>query len=456
MSTVTETYEQTRQRHVQRFGEFMLAAVARLELPADALATHRTERLRETIAYAKAHSPWHRERLAGVDPDTVTEADLVRVEPMTKDDLMANFDAIVTDDRVTLDAVEQHIAGLTSDAYFQGYLHAVASGGSSGRRGVFVWGWDAWAEGYAAGPRYLAQAMMRDPDGLGVPGPMATVTAGNAMHITVAMSQTFSEVVSFPITSPLAEVVAGLNRVQPRVLFGYASAICELLEEVRAGRLEIQPAAVIQAGEPLLPQVRQAIADTWGARVANIWGTSEFGGTGSGCLYGDGIHLHDDLLVYEFIDEDGRPVTPGERAAKAFITNLYNPVMPLIRYELTDEVVLVDGPCPCGSAHRRVADIQGRLDDGFIYQDGSRVHPHVFRSALTRTRGVTEYRVLQTADGATVEIRAGSEVDVADLAARLTDGVRSAGVPNAHVVVARVDSFPRTETGKVRRFVPLG
>ena len=64
---------------------------------------------------------------------------------MTKSDLMAHFDEIVADPRVTLDFVNAHLAGLTSDAYFLDEFHALASGGSSGMRGVFVWGWDAWA-----------------------------------------------------------------------------------------------------------------------------------------------------------------------------------------------------------------------------------------------------------------------------------------------------------------------
>ena len=54
-----------------------------------------------------------------------------------------------------------------------------------------------------------------------------------------------------------------------------------------------------------------------------------------------------------------------------------NTLQPLIRYEITDQVVLLNQACSCGSAHRRVADIQGRLDDEFAYDDGMRVHPRM-------------------------------------------------------------------------------
>jgi phenylacetate-CoA ligase len=89
--------------------------------------------------------PWHRKRLQHVDLDSLGEASLAALPTMTKDDLMANFDEIVTDDRLRLDVVEDHLERLTgADAYLFGRYHAGASSGSTGRRGVFVYDWDGW------------------------------------------------------------------------------------------------------------------------------------------------------------------------------------------------------------------------------------------------------------------------------------------------------------------------
>ena len=93
---------------------------------------------------------------------------------------------------------------------------------------------------------------------------------------------------------------------------------------------------------------------------------SEGGGVGIPCEHARS-HLSDDLLIVEPVDEDGLPVAPGERSAKVYLTNLFNRALPLIRYEITDEVTIAAEPCPCGSAHRCVSDIQGRLDDAFVY-----------------------------------------------------------------------------------------
>jgi hypothetical protein len=49
--------------------------------------------MRIRLSTAKARSPWHRERLRHVDAEGFTEADLESLPAMTKDDLMAKFDA---------------------------------------------------------------------------------------------------------------------------------------------------------------------------------------------------------------------------------------------------------------------------------------------------------------------------------------------------------------------------
>ena len=143
------SYEELRQRHVAELASIFPEWVQRLRWPAERLHEERQRRLRELLRVALASSPWHRERLDGVDPETFTEDDLPRLPAMTRDDLMANWDAIVTDRRLTLALVERHLAGLTSDAYLFDEVHAIASGGSTGRRGVYVHGWRAWAEEWA-------------------------------------------------------------------------------------------------------------------------------------------------------------------------------------------------------------------------------------------------------------------------------------------------------------------
>ena len=454
-----EPYETARQRHIEHLLPQIGAHFERVAWPAERLHEERTARLRELIGTAVQRSPWHRGRLGDLDLTTLDAGDLRHLPVMTKDDLMGNFDAIVTDPEVRLADANAHIAKLDGDEYFRDELHAVASGGSSGLRGVFVWGWDAWATVQLTAMRRSLLDRIGDPELASRPLVVMVVAAENATHFTSALSETFAtgavETHRFRVGLPLDEVVAGLNSVAGDNLATYPSMLGRLIGEARAGRLRIQPRRILTMAEPLLSETRQAAEEAWQAPVANMWGTSEAGVTAIGCFKGTGMHLTDDLVIVEAVDADGDPVPAGVRSHKVYVTNLFNPLMPLIRYEISDEVTLLDEPCACGSAHQRIADIEGRNDDTFVYGDGVSVHPHLFRSILGREAAVCEYQVQQTRAGAEIMVCADGPVDVEGLEHTLQEALARSGCSEPAVTVTAVESIPRLATGKLKRFLTL-
>ncbi len=432
--------------------------IERLDWSADRLAAHRQQKLRAIIAHAVVGSPWHRERLAGVDLLRLDEDTLRGLPTMTKGDLMGNFDWIASDPRLSLARVNAHFETVEENGYLFDRYTAITSGGSSGERGVFLYDWAGWATAWLGCFRYLLRATQSDPELAARPVKIAWVMAGHFTHATAALGRTFANpnVIShsFPVTLPVDEIVAGLNEVQPDFVNAYPSALHLLSFEAQAGRLRISPRRVQSAAEPLLPEIRAAAEAAWGVRVGNLYGTSEGGGVATPCDERR-THLSEDLMILEPVDADGRPVAPGEPAAKVYLTNLYNRALPLIRYELTDEVTILRERCPCGSAHRCVVDIQGRLDDTFFY-DGHPVHPHVFRTALGRRGRIVEYQVRQTPAGADIAVRCQAPVDLDELAREIEDGLLRLDLEAPEVTVEAVAQLERT-TGpaKLRRFVPL-
>ena len=103
--------------------------IERLDWPADRLALHRAQRLRDLVREAIGRSPWHRERLAGVDVTRLDDDGLCELPPMTKADLMDNFDRIATDERLSLGAVNDHLETVTTGSYLLDRYTAVTSGG---------------------------------------------------------------------------------------------------------------------------------------------------------------------------------------------------------------------------------------------------------------------------------------------------------------------------------------
>jgi len=364
----------------------------------------------------------------------------------------------VTDQRLSLQLVNAHLATVSTGSYLLDRYTAVTSAGSSGERGVFVYDWDGWATFWLGLFRQLLRAKLRAPELVSRPVVMATVMASHFTHATAAMSRTFTGPHftnhRFPVTLPTDEIVAGLNAVQPDFLLAYPSALHVLSFEADAGRLRIAPRRVLSGGEPLLPEIRAAAEAAWGVRVGNWYGSSEGGGMGVACDQA-GTHLSDDLLIVEPVDERGHPVGQGQRSAKMYLTNLYNHALPLIRYEVTDEVTVLDEPCACGSAMRCVGDVQGRLDDVFEYAE-RRIHPHIFRSALGRHPAIVEYQARQTSDGAHIAVRCQSAAQLDMLPQQLEEALCDLGIERPQITIETVERLDRPPgAAKLKRFVPL-
>jgi len=161
--------------------------------------------------------------------------------------------------------------------------------------------------------------------------------------------------------------------------------------------------------------------------------------------------------VVEPVKAEARPVPPGVRASKLFLTNLFNTTLPLIRYEIRDQVTLIDEPCSCGSTFRRVEDIEGRLYDVFTYEGGITIHPYVILSAIDRYPSVVEFQVRQTAHGVSILLVANDgSVKVQQIESDVQKNLMRAGLHGAEVSANIVEGLERTAgVAKLRRFIPL-
>lgn len=462
-----QRYETLRARHLDASTSAIGAAFQRLRWSAQALGEERGKRLQALIAHARQHSPWHARRLADVDPLQVNEQTLSALPTMSKDDLMSNFDEIVTDRALSLTLVNAHLQALSrGNGYLLDQYRAVATSGTSGQRGVFVYDWDGWLEAYAVVQRYaLAYASAAGMTPAQTQGfVIAHVAAALPTHMTHALTETFKtpqfRFHQFPVTLPLAQIVAGLDEAQPAVLQGYPSMLRLLAREANARRLGITPRLVISIGEPLDAPTRDVLQLAFaGASIQNWWGTSETSGLAMSCGAGPWMHLSDDTLIIELVDAAGNPIEPGQTADRVYVTNLFNKVTPLIRYELSDQPTLMEGSCPCGSAHRRVADLQGRREELFVYRsDGGRsivVHPKVFTSVLFGEPGVLDYQITQTHRGAHVAFLQGAPVNREAVARALHDALLALGLHDAVITVEPCDTLVRARGGKLSRYLSL-
>jgi phenylacetate-CoA ligase len=435
-----------------RLGEY----TRRFSWDAGQLAAHQQERLRELLAHAAEHSPFHARRLGKLDPARFELADLARLPVMTKGQMMAEFDDIVTDRRLSRRLAERHLAAsLREPSLLLDEYVCLASGGSSGVRGIFVQTLGQYTDFVASlirpGYARALTAQGSPPEEL----VLGVVAAASPVHSSGFGAAVASgppvRLIPAPATLPLAEIVDRLNAAQPPALLGYPSKLAELAREQLGERLRIGPRSVTSVAELLTPPDRAIIERAFGVPVINAFVSTE-GLVGHGEPGGSVLTFASDMCLAELVDGDNTPVPPGTPSAKVLLTNLHNLAQPLIRYELTDQFTASAAASAAGWLR---ASVCGRADEAFQY-GGVSVHPHVIRSALASDGAIREYQVRQTEGGIDVACVTGGPLAEAALTARLEHALRQAGLTEPHVRVKLAETITRDpRTGKVRRFVPM-
>jgi phenylacetate-CoA ligase len=405
-------------------------------------------RLRGLLAHAIAHSPFHARRLTGLDVSRFELNDLPALPVMTKVDMMGAFDQVVTDRRLSAQRVEAHLhaSNESSVPLLDDYV-CLASGGSSGLRGMFVQTIGEYMDFMASFIRHgMARGLPSDGLVIGV------VAAGTPIHSSGLATSLISEpvrLVPVPAVLPLPDIVARLNDLQPGAVLGYPTMLALLAGEQRAGRLRIAPAAVTTSSEQLTDADRAALTEGFGVPVTDQFSSTE-GLVGTSEPGGRILTFATDMCLAEPVTADNQPVPPGSVADKMLVTNLHNLTQPLIRYELTDRFIrhLDDG------AGRLRGIVDGRADSVFRYGDIC-VHPITFHAVLDGKPAISEFQVRQTDQGVLIRVRPASPVDTAELRDAVRAALTRAGLPAPDVAVHIVDSIDRhPETGKVIRFLP--
>ena len=431
--------------------------LARVTEPRADRDARRDNRLRALVAHARRHSSWHRDRLAHVDVERLRGDDLTGLPTMTKDDVMGCWDAIVCDRELTLDRVNAHLEVMaeTGPALLNDRYLPVTTGGSTGTRGVFVWDLNDLGPHMAATGRNATwNAARREP--LARPMVRTVVWGANAVHL----GRTLAWLNGMTIRSagtPVAELVAWLNALQPDLLGAYSSVLGRLADEALAGRLQIAPTVVSAVAEPVDDRLHRSVREAWGSGLTNVYSLTECPGIAVSFPGRAPLTLADDVAIIEVVDDAGRPVPLGQEGDKILLTVLTNSTLPLLRYEVTDQLALL----PSGLDDRPwtgqlLSPPAGRSDDWFGWPDGTELHPHVVRSVLARSPAILEYQVHQTAVGVDLTLVASEPVDIDDLAERLRAQLHATGIAAPVVNVRRTSELPRhAQSAKLRRSIPL-
>jgi putative adenylate-forming enzyme len=412
------------------------------------LEAFQARRLAELRRHAYARSSFYRRFHRGLESRPLAELPV-----LTKGELMTEFDELVTAPQVRLAEVERHLAALESNQRFLGRFWVSRTSGSTGHPGVFLVDAREWATVIASYAR--AQEWAGIEAGPTHRTRLAVVSSRVPWHqsarVGMSVDNPFLPVRRFDATQPLSEIVAGLNAWQPANLVAYASMARVLAGEQLAGRLRISPRAVMCSSEVLTEEAAARIERAWGSRPFNVYAATETAGVASECGL-HRMHLYEDLVIPEVVDELNRPVPPGSLGAKLLVSVLWSRTQPLIRYEMSDCVSFSTERCECGLPFGLLSAIEGRAEDSLVFSNQAGgdvvIHPNVFHRLL-EPLPLREYQVVQEAHRLRILLsRPVGPIEVERLAESVTRDLRAAGAEPPPVEVEIVDAVPRTRLGK--------
>lgn len=322
-------------------------------------------KLRKLLSYAWEHSDFYRRTFmdAGITKEQLSVLSLSAFPTINKKILMEHFDELVTVTDVKQEELRNFDIAESIDKKTYRNYHVVHSSGSTGKPGYFIYDESAWSQmllGIIRGALW-GMSMPQIIKLLAGKPRIVYIAAtdgryGGAMAVGDGIDGVGAEQMYLDINMPLTQWVDSIRSFKPSIIIGYPSAIKILGELVESGKVKMDVARVISCGEPLNTGLRGFLEKTFHADVINIYGASESLALGVETGREDGLLLFDDLNVIEV--ENG----------KMYLTSLYNFAQPLIRYEITDHLVLKE-PMP-GSPFSRAGILLGRDEDMLWFEDG--------------------------------------------------------------------------------------
>lgn len=453
------SYEDSRLRLIKRVHESIPGHIERLSWTRKKLAEFQTARLRDILETSYQKSPYYREILKGIDISSFTLNDLPRLPVLKKDTVMQNWDYIVSVEGINRKIAEEHLEklrdGERNNPYYKDQFLFVATGGSSGKRGLFVWDEEFLSETVCTCFRSLA---LEESKRGNEPIKMAVLEAPSTLHgsrhlFSVSYAPNVEVLVLDSIESADKQH-SKLNDFQPDFLIGFASVVAEQAHAQIRGALDIKPRWVSTNSEPLDDEMREVIRNAWGTYTCNSWGSVEIGLVAMETPQSTGMIIGEDCVILEVVDNNLQPAKDVKEARKVVATSLINKTFPLIRYVI-DDVLELEEDNTHFPAFREIKSILGRSDDWFKYKN-CRIHPMAFRHVLGQIKEIEEYQITQTENGADIIIVSPEGLNTDMIQRGLTNNLLNEGMNDPKINIKLVESLPRhPETGKVKRFITL-
>lgn len=363
--------------------------------PAGDIERFQTDKLKELLHYLRHHSPYYQQHFTrhNISISAIRSlSDLSSIPPITKDDLQNhNWEFLCTD--------KSNIVEYTSTSGTLGKPVTIALTNKDLKRLAYN--------------EYISFAC-------------AGGTASDLYQLMLTLDRQFMAGIAYyegirQLGAGLIRVGPGLpalqwetiSRLKPTAIVAVPSFIVKLMEYATQNGIDYQSSSVKKAiciGESLrgdhleLNTIGKKIKEAWNLSLYSTYASTEMQTAFTECSHGQGGHLHPELIIAEFLDDNHKPVsegTPGEIT----ITTLGVEGMPLLRYKTGDMAIHYKSSCSCGRNTIRIGPIIGRKQQ-MIKLRGTTLYPSGVFEILHRIKEVSDYTVeVYTNDLGTDELK---------------------------------------------------
>lgn len=369
------------------------------KLNIDKILKYRQGKLNKIVSYAVKNSEFYnqlyRERLHG------TNISIEDLPVINKKILRENFDQIVTSKDINTKKLDKYFKQPFdfSNKFLNKYL-AFHTSGSTGNTAYVVWG----PREFAIATAMLLTRNTKLLTGDNVTelllrrkryvyfGIMDDYVGGNSW---VYAMRYLTKLKMLSIFSPIEELCEELNKFKPEFIMGKPHLLGELALQKKLGKLDVTPEKIIFVGEMLMPHDSERIEKYFDSKPINSYSTCETGPVAVQADGIDGLDIIEEEILVELLDDEDKPIKEYYKTGRIVITNLYNKVMPIIRYDIGDSACYIPGK---HEGHfNRISYIKGRKTSYFIFETkvGKQIKISEFPFWSLYVPGIARYQVIQ-------------------------------------------------------------
>lgn len=250
-----------------------------------------------------------------------------------------------------------------------------------------------------------------------------------------------------------------LEKMQPDIITSFPSTLLNLVKFNK--QKIVSPKSIVLVGEVITEGAKKIIAENFDTNVYENYSSVEGGLIAGDCAFHNGLHINSDTAMLEFLD-DKKNSDVYNKKGRIILTNLFNFMMPFIRYDTGDIGILSRKECKCGNPNPMIASIEGRNNDFVVLGNGRIVDPRSLDSSMrffiakfSQKYGwnIEKYQIVQEEiDSVVVKIVKGKNFTKNDVN-KIVALIKKILGQNMKVQVQIVDEIKKTKVGKHRSVI---